>query len=658
MRRSFQPAHKLRAPLVTLVLATASTFTTAVLVPTAAPVSAASAPVPVVTGARYPYPAKCPIGTTVAEAGNCLLDEGWSPIGPSVGCKITGLGGNHSMCPVPAQTTLSVSPLTVALSSTLYLRVSIAAPRCTFQTSNLQKRCWTGLYFGQRSTYLPQNSSSNYNPPLVRFNHACASIPWYSSYKGTSCTATLVPGLGSGRVLTDRYMVISVETAIAVGGLAGAVEIDIVEVAVGFGPQHKCGAPGGASCPLKVSVRALQPIRSGLALDTLDPSEGSVNFSVPSYAKSYSDPASLYGEPGEAAQECMSGCANLLVSVVDPKRNKPVKGASVTVSVGPVDFVKGGGHEFLCTNFDEPTKLRCGAESLSGLTTDPHGQLHLIYWAPSVMQVEKTTLTVSAQARGYPRAGTSATTLTIRPNVIYDKLADFSALDVRELIETYRDGGRLAIMNQYLEEPFEGVLDGGFDWLAGSEELAAAAFEGAAAALTTPLFVGIEAVHLSTEVLEQIKLIDVFLHELDLKPFGFERPSHESSANIRIPVAFNDYLLHGLFVPGHIRTGGLIWGFAQHLSFVMSPQRAHSQSLQLQIYEVSYCDQAEAAHCGPGYRTDDGIQAKLCFLFTTDDLSPNFLYQFCLDEYDPLAFVESQPGLIRESQPDLKGRFS
>ena len=662
MSRSFHPAHKLRAPLVALVLATICTLTMAVLVPTAPPASAVSGPAPVMAGAPYPYPARCPIGTPVSQAGNCLVDEGWSNICPTVaGCKLSGLGGalsNHLMRPVPSQTTISVSPSTVTLGSQVTVSARVAAPRCTYQTSNLQSRCWPYLVFGERSTYLPQNYSSDYNPPVVQFKPACGALPWYSSYKSTSCSGTLVRGYGPGSILTNRYMVISVETEIEEGGSQGAGEIDIVQVAVGFGPQHKCGTPGGASCPLKVFVRVLQPIRSGLALDTLDPSEGSVNFTVPSLSKSYSDPASVYGEPGEAAQRCMSGCANLLVSVIDPKRHKPVKGASVTVSVGPVDFVKGGGHEFLCTASDEPTKLRCGAASLSGLTTDAHGQLHLIYWAPSVVQVEKTTLTVSAQARSYPRPGTSTTTLTIRPNVIYDKFAEFSALDVRELIETYRDGGRLSIMSQYLEGPFEGVLDGGFEWLAGSEELAAAAYAGTAAALTTPLFLGVEAVHLASEVLEQIKLIDVFLHEFDLKPFGLERPSHESSANIRIPVAFNDYLLHGLFVPAHIRTGGLIWGFAQHLSFVMSPKRAHSQSLQLQIYEVSYCDQAEAAHCGPGYRTADGIHAKLCFLFTTDDLSPNFLYYFCLDEYDPLAFVESQPDLIRESQPDLKGRFS
>jgi hypothetical protein len=261
------------------------------------------------------------------------------------------------------------------------------------------------------------------------------------------------------------------------------------------------------------------------------------------------------------------------------------------------------------------------------------------------MQTEKTTLTVTAEAHPYPRPGTATATLTIRPNVIYHKLAMFTALEVEELIETYRDGGRLSIIGQYLGGPFEGVLDGAFEWLAGSEEVAAAAFEGAAAALTTPLFLGVEAVHLTQEVLEQRKLIDVFLHGFDLKPFGLERPAHESSANIRIPVAFDDYLLHGLFVPAHIRTGGMIWGFAQHLSSVMSPKRPHGQSLFLQIYDVSYCEEAEAAHCGPGYRAADGIQAKLCFLFTTDDMAPNFLYRVCLDQYDPLAFVESQPHL-------------
>ncbi len=413
--------------------------------------------------------------------------------------------------------------------------------------------------------------------------------------------------------------------------------------------------PGGASCPLKVYVRALQPIRSGLALDTLDPSEGSVNFTVPSYAKSYSDPASVYGEPREAAQRCISGCANLLVSVIDPKRHEPVKGASVTVSVGPVRFVKGAGDEFLCTASD-PTKLRCGAESLSGLKTDAHGQLHLIYWAPSVDQAEKTTLTVSAQASGYARGGTSTTTLTINPYLIYDKLGTISALEVKNLIEAY-SGNPISTMSHFEEKPFEEVLDGAFEWLATDEQIAAATFATTAAGLTTPLFLGIEVAHVGAELVEQEKLIALFLEVFDLRGDGLERASHEPRANVRVASAFSDDILHGLWVPFHLHTGGMVWELAQDLAHIPRGQ-VHEVQVHLQIYEVSYCDRAQAADCGPGYRTADGIRPKLCLLFTTDDLSPNFLDRFCLNQYDPLAFVESQPDLIGESQPDLKGRFS
>lgn len=209
----------------------------------------------------------------MAQAGNCLLDEGWSNICPvPANCKITGLGGNGAFRPVPAQTTLSVSQLTVSLGSTFTLKASVAAPRCTFQTSNLEKRCWPELYFGERPRYLPQNYSSAYNPPLVRYNHPCSVIPWYSSYKSTACPVTLIRGFGPERILTDHYMVVWVEDDISEGGTQGAGEIDIVEVALGFGPQHTCGTPGGATCPLKVFVRALQPVKSGLALDTFDPS--------------------------------------------------------------------------------------------------------------------------------------------------------------------------------------------------------------------------------------------------------------------------------------------------------------------------------------------------------------------------------------------------
>ena len=44
--RSFHPAHKLRVPLVALVLTTVCTLTMAVLVPTVPPASALSGPAP------------------------------------------------------------------------------------------------------------------------------------------------------------------------------------------------------------------------------------------------------------------------------------------------------------------------------------------------------------------------------------------------------------------------------------------------------------------------------------------------------------------------------------------------------------------------------------------------------------------------------------
>ncbi len=472
---------------------------------------------------RASQPPKCPIGTNVGQPGSCLLDEGWSNdcSSPS-SCKDAGLGPNvHPLRPVASALRISVSSTTVAVGSSITVRASVAAPRCTYAMVNAQKRCWNNIQFGDRRQYLPANYSSLYNPPLVAYDHACAGLPYYYPYKSTSCAGKIIWNYGPRKIAPGHLMVITVNDDIL--GPGGYEELDYAEVALRFGPPpKKCGTPGGASCPLKVLVSVLEPIRSGLARDTNDPSEGSVNFTVPSYSAS----GSVYGEAGEASQKCMSGCANLLVSVIDPKRHKPVKGANVTVSVDPVDFVKGGGHEFLCTNSD-PTKLRCGATALSGLTTDANGQLHLIYWAPSVIQVEKTTLTVNARAPSYPRPGTATTQLTINPNVIYDKLGTFSAAEVTSLIGAAR-ANPLLTMSHFLEEPFKGVLDSGFTWLAGDEELAEAAFGGAAEALTIPLFLAVEAVDLGKEALEQIKLIDVFLEQFDLPAIGLERPGHEA----------------------------------------------------------------------------------------------------------------------------------
>ena len=63
MSGSFHPARNLRLRLVAPVLATICTLTMTVLVPTALSASTVSGPATALAGARYPYPAKCPIGT-------------------------------------------------------------------------------------------------------------------------------------------------------------------------------------------------------------------------------------------------------------------------------------------------------------------------------------------------------------------------------------------------------------------------------------------------------------------------------------------------------------------------------------------------------------------------------------------------------------------
>ena len=72
-------------------------------------------------------------------------------------------------------------------------------------------------------------------------------------------------------------------------------------------------------CQLKLFATALESVRTGLAL----------------HRQPYA-PASLYpvdfAVPGAQGSRCESGCADLLVTVVDASTGKPVSGATVNAS--------------------------------------------------------------------------------------------------------------------------------------------------------------------------------------------------------------------------------------------------------------------------------------------------------------------------------------
>ena len=145
---------------------------------------------------------------------------------------------------------------------------------------------------------------------------------------------------------------------------------------------HVASSP--LKCPLKVFLKQLEPLRSGLAVHYLPYNLFPVDF------------VSGRSEPAGNVFRCQSGCADVEVTVLDPQTGLGVSGATVTATVGPVS-VAYTGEQYLCTLDLTGVTTKCG-QSTSGLT-DSAGHLFLRYWAPGEVTSAHATLNVTASAQ-------------------------------------------------------------------------------------------------------------------------------------------------------------------------------------------------------------------------------------------------------------------
>jgi hypothetical protein len=167
-------------------------------------------------------------------------------------------------------------------------------------------------------------------------------------------------------------------------------------------------------CPLKVVVKRIEPLTSGLAVHSPHFEQYPVDFTA---AKPNTWLASA---GGASTYQCQSGCTELLVTVTDPTTGKPVDDASITASVdnltpeytnipGTISTATGNGSpedvptvaagdQLLCdTNHVGRDNPGCGA-TLTGVKTDYSGEAVLRYYAPGVIATASTDLKVSATA--------------------------------------------------------------------------------------------------------------------------------------------------------------------------------------------------------------------------------------------------------------------
>ena len=428
----------------------------------------------------------------------------------------------------------------------------------------------------------------------------------------------------------------------------------------------------------------LGSIRSGLAVDDDFRSDGPVNFTVPT---SGGQDGSDYTAPSEEGQKCVSGCVNVLVSVVDSLTHKPVEGATVTASVDPIaklDLIKNpanesatseflaNDNEFLCLQADRAPGVPqspCGTR-VPDLTTNKLGHVYLIYWAPGLVDTAQTTLNVSAAkqtctqgACALKGGAANPTKLVVRPYLIYQHTGVLPAQEVGLLLELAQEPNHIVAdlaLDQYAEHLLVHALHA-LDLFAEH----AASIAGVAGLVVST---AVHVVEARTKYGEQLGLISTLLTAEDLSTLGLGEDPYATTVPLDADYAFTGHILSGLGnipVPGLPKTGptGILWSDAQALN--EQQKRAGTafatrpESIDLKVYEISHCDEGYPV-CGPGYRylpaqsslaleLHHGIQAQLCFYFTGSGGFPGLKWsdQFCENQYAVPYWVVSQPDLNR-----------
>jgi hypothetical protein len=413
-------------------------------------------------------------------------------------------------------------------------------------------------------------------------------------------------------------------------------------------PLARAAAASSAQCPLKVFVKIVGPIanvgtRSGLALDNGLPDEGPVNFTIPTYSKT----GSPFGAANEVAEQCESGCANLLVTVIDPQTQKPAAGATIEAKLGQIDTAGSPnlhqqGIQFLCTQSADPTTRQCGTD-LTGLTTDSGGQLRLIYWAPGELVSAHTDIDVSATATcsatectSGQEAGSATSKISVKPYLIYKHRGAITANEADALREIV---GNPAI-GDLLSAGAHKVLDLELHALLHAELIDEAVLDAAEGPLGYAIVQLVDLAGAFSELKEQWALQEAFLQAAGVEEAGLDGPPFDKQVAAR-SVIFDQAILHGVPNAFHIAAGGFLWDLGKELvrRYGAKPKnQLPAQHVSIQAYEVSTCSD-RSPDCGPGYLDQPGIVPRLCFFISWDIGLDQTL---CTPPYNAVAWMTIQ----------------
>jgi hypothetical protein len=417
--------------------------------------------------------------------------------------------------------------------------------------------------------------------------------------------------------------------------------------------------PGGA---LKVSIKQLEALRSGLAVHSIHYSQYPADFV-----------ATTTGQGANNHYVCQSGCVDITVHVIDPATGKaPAPHATVDASL---DFLTAGIQSFdgqsiskalgvseICSTTTHGQSKDCG-QSLRGLETDADGEVHLRYWAPGVLADSDTTLRITASCNTNPCQASQTMAemaMTVKPYEIYEHTSTISTDDVAELSE-WAEGS--TIFTQYLKkasndfnalkysllvlkrfEQAEKIAEEGLELVEHAEPVA----------IVTDVGLTIN------EAFEANAMMAMFLDDSGLSAFGIGRPTTETSASGTPSYTFQNELINQVAVPDFLKigTGGFWWASAEYIHEILNAYgagQATGWTLNTAVYEVSHCSDPSNDACEPGYRSDvgysvpgrSGIQPELVMELTLahNGGAPSEEVAFDIP-YDALAWITTQPDLL------------
>jgi len=542
---------------------------------------------------------------------------------------------------------------------------------CDFRSSTAVAWGWTARY--AVSGKLTVAGSGGGPAPKIRVQASCAS-------GGTTTTdangnyeflldrgpCTFAPQLKGGLTSTPRLRSLNVTHNIR------NVDFQVPCDALTGTAKDVASAAAASPCKLLVYVKQLEPLRSGLAYH----SDPWTTYPVDFVGKSQT------ALPGGRGAICESGCTDLRITVKDGQYpNDPVPGALVNAHVGLAEpRVAGDGS--LCLSDAHgltDTSVPC-SRFLSDLTTDSNGQVYVRYWAPGVVSTATTTLNVTAKSTCttsscplHTKQGSAKPThLTINKYLIYKNTSPILTETEDEILADWTGFGENRLISFLLRSAKANTAAQlALKWL-GAEETAEEAFTKALEFTEHAelVFLPVEAYEYWNSATERAALLAEFLKLNHLSAYGLGGPPSEAAVYVAPAFSFDQKLVdYGNFVPFHLLgTSGAWWDLAETIGRAYHYEAKHGNasklrvSIELQVYETSYCDPSKGV-CDPGYANDPGsasvlrpgIQPQLTFRLILRQKGLGVVDERVFDTpYDAIAWSETQSHLndvIKDGKP-------